>query len=119
MTTLTISALGHRGDGIAEHEGRRVFAPFALPGETVEADIDGDRATLTAVLEPSPDRVAPLSRYFGTCGGCALQHMAPDAYRDFKRGLVVVALSQAGIETTVAPLVDATGEGRRRAMREA
>jgi 23S rRNA (uracil1939-C5)-methyltransferase len=34
---LDIREIGVRGDGIAEHEGRRYFVPFTLPGETVEA----------------------------------------------------------------------------------
>ena len=30
---------------------------------------------------------SPACRHFGVCGGCSLQHMAPDAYRDWKREL--------------------------------
>ena len=33
--TLTIGSLGAQGDGVADHEGRKVFVPLALPGETV------------------------------------------------------------------------------------
>lgn len=115
MTRLRITALGHRGDGIAEDDGRRVFVPFALPGEAVEAEIDGERGALVSVIEPSPQRVEPVSAYFGRCGGCSLQHMSPETYRAFKRDLVVTALSQSHIETYVSPLIDATGAGRRRA----
>src|SRR5690606_16270936 len=53
--------------------------------------------------------------YFTRCGGCALQHVGPDAYAAFKRELVVGALRHAGIETDVKALVDARGAGRRRA----
>ena len=44
---LTIQRLGAQGDGAAEHEGRQVFVPFALPGEVVEAEVNGERARLT------------------------------------------------------------------------
>lgn len=114
LTTLTIAALGGRGEGIAEPGGGRVFVPFTLPGETVEAAVEGDRGTLRAVLAPSADRIAPFCPYFGACGGCALQHMGPAAYAAFKRGLVETALRRAGIAAEVAALVDARGEGRRR-----
>ena len=59
MVELLITALGQHGDGIAEDRERRIFVPFALPGERVEAEISGDRGTLTAVLSPSPDRAEP------------------------------------------------------------
>ena len=62
------------------------------------------------------DRAEPICRYFGVCGGCAAQHMSPDFYSRWKRGLVVAALQRAGVEAEVGELVDAHGEGRRRAV---
>lgn len=114
-STLRIDRLGHRGDAIADTPQGPVFVPLALPGEVVEVERDGERARLIAVLEPSAERIEPICRYVGLCGGCALQHWQSEPYRAWKRGLVVDALARAGIETEVAPLVDAHGEGRRRA----
>src|SRR5262249_29361174 len=48
--------------------------------------------------------------------GCAVQHWSRASYRAWKRGLVIDALAQAGIEAQVADLLDAHGEGRRRAV---
>lgn len=114
-TTLTITGLGRRGEGIAEHDGRRVFVPFTLPGEVVEAELAGDRGTLRALRVASPERVEPFSPWFGACGGCTLQHLAPGPYATFKRRLVVEALARVGIDAPVADLVLAHGAGRRRA----
>ena len=50
------------------------------------------------------------------CGGCALQHWREESYLAWKRALVSSALQHAGIETEIAPLSDAHGEGRRRAV---
>jgi 23S rRNA (uracil1939-C5)-methyltransferase len=36
--TVTITSLGHSGDGVAEGGGTRVFVPYTLPGETVEIE---------------------------------------------------------------------------------
>jgi len=115
MTQLHISTLGQHGDGIAETADGRVFVPFTLPGEAVEASVDGDRATVLSILEPSADRAEPISPYFGSCGGCALQHLSGPTYAEFKRELVVTALAHAGVSVEVEALVDARGTGRRRA----
>lgn len=114
MIETTISTLGQRGEGTADVNGHRVFVPFTLPGERVGVDTEGERGQLVELLTPSPDRIAPFCPYFGTCGGCALQHAGPATYADFKRGLVETALSHAGIETPVAPMIEAHGAGRRR-----
>ena len=115
MIETTITALGQHGEGAADVNGHRVFVPFTLPGERVGIDTDNARGQLVELIEPSPDRVEPFCPYFGTCGGCALQHAGSETYAGFKRGLVEAALSHAGIEMAIAPLVDARGDGRRRA----
>ena len=112
---LTIARLGQRGEGLARHDGGMIAVPYALPGEIVRAEIDGDRARLVEVLTPSADRVPSFCKYFTTCGGCAVQTLAWPPYADWKRGLVVEGLSRAKIDTNILPLVDAHGAGRRRA----
>lgn len=102
-------------------DGRPLYVPGALPGERVAALVEGRRGEglvgrLVAVLSPSPDRVRPPCRHFGACGGCALQHLAPAAYADWKRGLLVEALRRAGFgEAPVSALVPAGPGTRRRA----
>ncbi len=114
--TVEIAELGHAGDGIAEIDGERVFVPFTLPGETVTIERDGPRARLIDIVAPNADRVPPPCRHFGTCGGCALQHMATPAYRAWKRETVRRSLLLHGIEAEVAPIVATAPGGRRRAI---
>lgn len=109
-----ITGLGAQGDGIAETEKGPVFIPFALPGEEVIAAVERGRGTLISVLEPSPLRVEPPCKHFGTCGGCAVQHLAPEAYREWKRDKAVQALAARGIEAEVAALVPCAPYTRRR-----
>jgi len=111
---LTIEKLGARGEGVAHHGGKTLFVPYALAGETVDATICGDHAVLDRIVTPSPDRIAPICKHYGGCGGCAVQALAGGAYADWKRGLVVSALRNAGLDLEVGPLIDAHGEGRRR-----
>ena len=116
---LTISRLGHRGDGVADTATGLVYVPYTLPGEvvTVEA-VAGhpDRRHLDHVDRPSHERATPICKHFGICGGCALQHWSLAEYRLWKRNLVVEALEHAGLLAPVEPLIDAHGEGRRRCV---
>jgi 23S rRNA (uracil1939-C5)-methyltransferase len=83
VETATVAALTHTGEGIVR-DGKTVFIPGALPGESVKfrrtrAHRQHDEAELVEVLTPAPDRVEPRCPHFGVCGGCALQHLSPEA----------------------------------------
>lgn len=115
---LTIARLGHRGDGVAE-AAEPVFVPYTLPGEVVEVEaVPGhpDRRHLLRVITPSAERIPPICPHFTVCGGCQTQHLDFARYREWKRGLVATALRQAGVEAEVGELIDAHGQGRRRAV---
>jgi 23S rRNA (uracil1939-C5)-methyltransferase len=115
---LIIARIGNRGDGIAETPKGPVFVPCALPGETIETEADArhrERRHLLQVVAPSAERIAPICPHFGTCGGCAMQHWNFASYFSWKRDLVVEALSQASLDAQVDEIIDAHGEGRRRA----
>jgi 23S rRNA (uracil1939-C5)-methyltransferase len=114
--TFVIDHVGQRGDGVARVHGATRYVPYTLPGETVDAAAiaASDRMQLLAIRTPSPQRVGPFCAHFGTCGGCAIQHWQPDAYRAWKRRLVVDTLARADIDVDVGDLIDAHGAGRRR-----
>lgn len=116
---LRIDHVGHRGDGVAGTADGAVFVPYTLPGEIVDTKaVAGhpDRRHFLRVIHASAERIAPFCSHFGLCGGCAIQHWQDAPYRKWKRNLVINALSQAGIAADVADLIDAHGEGRRRAV---
>lgn len=120
--TLDITRLGGQGDGIAETPEGQIFVPFTLPGDRITAAVDKGRGTLISLIEPSPDRATPPCPHFGAdsdeagCGGCAMQHVADAAYRDWKRELVVSTLEGRGIMAEVAPLVTCAPGARRRVV---
>ena len=116
---FTIERLGHRGDGIADTAVGPAFVPFTLPGELVTVEpVPGhpDRRHLLQIDMPSQQRVEPVCPHFGICGGCALQHWALPQQHQWKRELVIEALAHQGITAHVNPLIDAHGDGRRRAV---
>ena len=117
---LHIDKLGSEGVGVARVEGQVVLVPGALPGERVRARVEGGHGAVTRLIETSPFRVEPACRHFGSCGGCALQHLAWQPYLDFKRDLVIEALRRQGFgDAPVGAIVSSPPGSRRRATLEA
>ena len=108
---ISITAVGAQGDGLAPGP---LFVPLTLGGERVRVRREGQRAELLEVLEASPDRVVPPCPHFGVCGGCALQHWAPEPYLAWKGELVRNALSHEHIETEILPTFASPPGSRRR-----
>jgi len=104
---ITLSGLVYGGDAIGRlPDGRAIFVPYAMPGETVRGSIVEEKprhvhARLEEILVPSADRIAPRCRHFGVCGGCHYQHM-PYAYQtDAKTAILVDQLKRIGKLTDV------------------
>lgn len=120
--TLDIARLGAQGDGIADTGEHPTFVSYTVPGDKVTVAQNKSRGTLIALLESGPDRVQAPCPHFGPdsdiaeCGGCVVQHVAPEAYGDWKRDLVVSALESRGLDVTVEPLVRAEPGARRRVV---
>ena len=67
---LHVDSLAFGGNGVARHEGYVVFVAGAVPGDRVRAVVTKRKrayaeARTLAVLEPSPDRVAPVADHPG------------------------------------------------------
>ena len=78
---LKIEDVAFGGKGVARENGKAVFVPYTIEGETVSVEIVREKkqfaeAELVEVLEASPERVQPPCPYFGRCGGCAYQHIS-------------------------------------------
>jgi 23S rRNA (uracil1939-C5)-methyltransferase len=114
---VRIERLGAQGDGLAQGPDGPLFVPFTLPGELVKvaAEPGEPRAEPLAIIEPSPERIAPVCQYFGACGGCALQHMEAYAYLAWKRDQVIAALASRGLEAPVEDVRAVPLASRRRA----
>jgi 23S rRNA (uracil1939-C5)-methyltransferase len=121
--TAEIVSLDHDGRGVARIDGKAVFVAGALPGERVvllrrRRRRRHDEAELLDVLRPSPDRVTPRCRHFGTCGGCSLQHLSHEAQLAAKGRIVADELARVGgvePERWLPPLAGPVWAYRRRA----
>jgi 23S rRNA (uracil1939-C5)-methyltransferase len=77
---IVLTALSYGGEAIGRYDGRAVFVPFGLPGETVRVRILEERksfarAELLEVVKTVSERITPRCRHFGECGGCHYQHL--------------------------------------------
>lgn len=61
------------------------------------------------------DTAEPFCPYYEACGGCTLQHLGPASYDAYKRSIVADALRFQHVEASLAPMIEAHGDGRRRA----
>ncbi len=114
---VTIEALGARGDGIAHHDGTKLFVPGTLPGERVRVALPtrGSHAKLVERLSKAPSRKTPSCSYFGVCGGCVAQHMADKTYSEWKRTIIREALTHHGFhDVSIAPAIASPPASRRR-----
>ena len=77
------------GDGLARFEGIPIFVPRTAPGDRlririVERKPDFGRGEIVEILAPGPGRREPPCQYFGSCGGCDLQHLEDELQVDLK-----------------------------------
>ncbi|MGC1482129.1 MAG: TRAM domain-containing protein [Chthoniobacterales bacterium] len=100
--TIEIQDVAFGGKGVGRlPSGKAVFVPDVIPGERAQVVVGkvGRRfveAKLDSLLEASPLRVKPPCPYFGTCGGCAYQHVEYSAQLELKRKQIEQVLRRIG-----------------------
>lgn len=120
---LDILDLSHDGRGVARRpDGKAVFVTDALPGERVVVRQTArsrsfDEAATLEVLQASPDRVAPRCAHFGTCAGCALQHLEESQQILAKQRVLLENFERIGHvspQSVLPPLTGGAWEYRRK-----
>jgi 23S rRNA (uracil1939-C5)-methyltransferase len=101
IVDLKIADIAFGGKGVARENGKAVFVPYTIEGETVSAEIVREKkqfaeAELVEVKGRSPHRVEPECPYFGRCGGCAYQHIEYEHQLAIKWRQVRDALQRIG-----------------------
>ncbi|MBB5687132.1 class I SAM-dependent RNA methyltransferase [Sphingobium boeckii] len=106
--TAEIIRIAARGDGVTA-DGRHV--PFASVGDVVTSE---------GVILPGLRHAAPACPHFGDCGGCQLQHLDDESYKDFVRDRIITGLGAQGIAPPpFAPVHLSPPRTRRRASLKA
>jgi 23S rRNA (uracil1939-C5)-methyltransferase len=90
------------GAFLARVEGKAVFVPLALPGETAKVRITEEKrgyatAEVNEIVNPADERVVPVCRHFGTCGGCQYQHADYATQLVLKQAILRETLERGGV----------------------
>lgn len=109
VITLKAELPAYGGLSIGKWTGKIVFIKNAIPGETIEAILEEERkdyytASTTKILEPSPDRIEPLCKFFGQlsvpfsglCGGCQFQYISYQRQIKLKEEILKDSLKRIG-----------------------
>lgn len=123
FAAITVESLGYDGRGVTHRDGKAIFIEGALPGERVRFRYlskrrNYDSGGVVELLETSPDRVTPPCPHYGTCGGCDLQHLHPEAQIRAKQRIVAEQFAHIGRvqpETWLEPITGPALGYRRRA----
>ena len=101
LIKVEITDLSHDGLGVAKADGFALFIPGVLIGETVICRITKvnkayGNAELVEIVEKSPNRVKPICKIFGKCGGCDLMHMDYASQLNFKKHMAESTFKRIG-----------------------
>ncbi|MGZ5047351.1 MAG: 23S rRNA (uracil(1939)-C(5))-methyltransferase RlmD [Usitatibacter sp.] len=101
MSEAFIESIDHEGIGVAHVDGKVTFIDGGVTGERVafarrRSRGNFDLGTVTQVLRESSQRVVPRCPYFGTCGGCAMQHVDASAQVAAKQRVLEDNLARLG-----------------------
>ena len=91
------------GKTLGKIDGKNVFIPFSMPGETLEINIteekkDYDNAEIVKIINPSKYRVEPKCKYYGKCGGCNMMHINPEYQKELRKQMLADIFQQNGID---------------------
>lgn len=101
LRNVKIEAVAAEGKAVAHVDGVVVFVPFAVPGDVADIRVTKKKKNymegyVTALVQPSPDRLPPACRHFGVCGGCRWQPLPYSMQLEAKQRQVYDQLVRIG-----------------------
>lgn len=101
LQDIQIIDIAEEGKGVGRHDDLVLFIEKAIPGDTVEVELQRKKKNfvegkIKAIQSPSPYRQDAFCAHFGVCGGCKWQHMSYEGQLKFKQQSVDNALSRIG-----------------------
>lgn len=114
---VTIDRLSYGPAGVGRVDGRVLFVPGTVPGDTVEVLIEEEkknyaRGRVATLVAPSLHRRTPPCPYVTQCGGCPWQHLTYEEQLRAKEAAVRDQLQRIGgiADPPVLPILAAPAE---------
>lgn len=118
--TIRLDRWAYGGEAMGRlPDGRALFVPFSMPGETVRVRLVEDkrgfaRGELLEVVEASPQRIEARCKHYQDCGGCHYQHLPYPLQVEAKQEILKDQLTRIGKlapelveEAAQPPVIDA------------
>ncbi|MDD6783398.1 MAG: 23S rRNA (uracil(1939)-C(5))-methyltransferase RlmD [Bacteroidaceae bacterium] len=101
LENIEITAFAAEGKSLARIDDMVVFVPYVVPGDIVDLQVTRKKhsfmeAKVVKLHKASDDRVAPVCRHFGVCGGCKWQCLKYERQLHYKQQQVVDTLTRIG-----------------------
>lgn len=120
MSAITIitEKMVFGGDCIAKIDGKTVFVPYAIPGETLNVEIvkeerDYSVAKIVEIVKPSPYRTEPFCPHYTKCGGCNMQHITSEYQVELRKQILKDAFAREGVEVENIEVISGNDKGYR------
>jgi 23S rRNA (uracil1939-C5)-methyltransferase len=89
IENIRITDIGAEGNALARIDNQVVFVPMLIPGDVVDIKVTKKRkkyleGRVVRFKEYSADRIKPVCRHFGVCGGCKWQHLPYNLQLQYK-----------------------------------
>ena len=107
---LEVIDINSKGKGVLKsNDGKVIFVQGAVPGDKVTIETYKKKggyfeARLIEVNHPSTNRINPVCKHFGICGGCKWQHLSYKMQLQFKQKEILHNLKN--ISGMVLPKID-------------
>lgn len=90
LENIEITGYAAEGKALARENGKVIFITGAVPGDKADVLItkskkDWAEGLALKINEPSPERLTPFCRHFGTCGGCKWQMLPYPKQLEYKQ----------------------------------
>jgi 23S rRNA (uracil1939-C5)-methyltransferase len=101
LEKVRITDIGSEGNALARVDNQVVFVPMLIPGDIVDIQVRKKRkkyleGSVVRFHEYSSDRIKPMCKHFGVCGGCKWQHLPYNLQLKFKEKQVRDNLARIG-----------------------
>lgn len=119
LENVEVTGFAALGKAIAKPEGKALFISGAIPGDVVDVLVyknkkDWAEGRVLQIKKTSPDRIKPVCKHFGICGGCQWQMLSYDKQLTYKEQEVRDTFHKAGIDVSVLSIIGSDKDYRYR-----